>query len=431
VISPARQTCFNLLSRIESGRLFSDDALNSERMKRMDLRDRHLTTEIVYGSLRWQALLDYMLSKVSTRPWCEVEPSAKILLRMSLYQMWRMDRIPDHALVNDAVELAKRRAKRGVDRYVNAVLRRLARHRIWMEEGCVEGAPLWIQVSLPEWLWTRWAARYGQNMAKEYALSLNAHPQVAWRLPPGNGPDKLPFQAEPSPLVPGAYIQTQNEKWVRDPAAIFQPQDEASQLIPHLIGNVHGCKVWDACAAPGGKSAILCGKCGSSGRVTASDLRGERSAFLSDLLKRQNPGNTDVLVADASAPPPFRRCFDAVIADVPCSGLGTLRRNPEIKWRFSPSDFASLHQTQSRILASVSEAVRIGGRLLYSTCSTEPEENEHVVEIFLNAHPGFRLEPPDSPTGIGAWICHDMAVRTFPSTHIWDGFFAALMVRKS
>jgi len=138
-----------------------------------------------------------------------------------------------------------------------------------------------------------------------------------------------------------------------------------------------------------------------------------------------------MLVADAGKPSPFRSCFDAVLADVPCSGLGTLRRNPEIKWHFQPKEFASLQSAQQNILIFVSEAVRVGGRLLYSTCSTEPEENEQVVNTFLNTHPGFCLERPTQPQGIEAWTNEDSMVRTYPSKNLWDGFFAALMTRRS
>lgn len=137
-----------------------------------------------------------------------------------------------------------------------------------------------------------------------------------------------------------------------------------------------------------------------------------------------------MVVLDAAQPSPFRSDFDGVLADVPCSGLGTLRRNPEIKWRFRPDEFQALQKRQIRILESVAENVRIGGRLLYSTCSTEPEENEQVVESFLRSHPEFSPEAPSSPPGIDDWIGRDLYVRTFPSSRLWDGFFAALMVRK-
>jgi 16S rRNA (cytosine967-C5)-methyltransferase len=436
MISPARKLCYRLLCRIEAHRLFSDDALNSEDMKQLEPRDRHLTTEIVYGTLRWQALLDYMLAKLSSRPWQEVDPGAKILLRMSLYQMWQMDRIPDHALVYDAVELAKRELGKGIDRYLNGILRRMTRIRPWKEEAeFLKNAPGWIQSSLPQWLWERWVVRYGESKAREFAGSLNRRPQSAVRFFEESGQTKLPtFEAVPSDIVPNAYIRIASDRGneeVQTEVLPYQFQDEASQLIPYLLGPTgEGLKFWDACAAPGGKSIILSRICGKSGRVIASDRREERLKRLVVLLKSSGMHNADVVVADAAFSSPFRNSFDAVLADVPCSGLGTLRRNPEIKWRFTPEDFASLQRVQRQILDSVSKAVRVGGRLLYSTCSTEPEENERVVMSFLETHPDFGLERPVYPPGIENWTCQDDMVRTFPSARLWDGFFAALLVRR-
>lgn len=436
MISPARELTYKLLTRIESQHLFSDDALNSEDMGWLDARDRRLTTEIVYGTLRWQALLDYLLAKSSSRAWQEVAPGARILLRMSLYQMWHMDRIPDHALVNDAVELAKRELGKGIDRYLNGILRHLTRSRPWKEDAFLSEAPPSVQVSLPLWLWDRWVERYGANCAKAFASSLNVPPQAAVRFIEGPWRcDQLPFEAVPSDLVPDAYVRGTSlgghEDGEQDESAFFQFQDEASQLIPHLLGSAgSGWRIWDACAAPGGKSAILSRICGKTGHLVASDLRGERVSRLVKTLKRSGALKADVVIADASRPSPFRDCFDAVLADVPCSGLGTLRRNPEIKWRFQPEKLAFLQQIQQQILHSVSESVRVGGSLLYSTCSTEPEENEQVIESFLNTHSGFDLKRPVRPHGIENWTGQDQMVRTFPSARQWDGFFAALLVRR-
>jgi 16S rRNA (cytosine967-C5)-methyltransferase len=350
---------------------------------------------------------------------------------MSLYQMWQMDRIPDHALVNDAVELAKHELGKGIDRYLNGVLRGLTRSRPWKGEAFLRGAPLWVQVSLPKWLWDRWVERYGTDSARDFALSLNRPPQAAFR---GAG-EAAESGAVPSDLVPDAFIRTKavgGRGADEDEASLFPFQDEASQLIPHLLGSsASGWRIWDACAAPGGKCAILCKICGESGRVIASDLSRERLSRLIKFFEGRAGLKPDVILADASQPAPFRVFFDAILADAPCSGLGTLRRNPEIKWHFQPGQFASLQRAQNRILASASEAVRVGGRLLYCTCSTEPEENEQVVESFLRSHPRFSLEQPVFPPGIQAWTCRDQMVRTFPGTRLWDGFFAALLVRRS
>jgi 16S rRNA (cytosine967-C5)-methyltransferase len=426
MISPARTLSFKLLKQIESHRLFSDDALHSEAMEPLDVRERRLTTEIVYGTLRWQGTLDYVLANLSSRPWKDVSPGARILLRISLYQMWKMDRMPDYALVHDAVELAKRELGKGIDGYINGILRRLTRTRPWNDGGFLQNAPGWVKQSLPEWLWGRWTQRFGEKPAEDFALSLNQPPQSAGRMDFSSETEPIPSKAVSSDLVPGALIRTGDE----EDSTLFQAQDEASQLIPHLLGpNLQGWRIWDACAAPGGKTAILSKLCGKSGHVTASDLRLDRILRLFRLCKRSDARTVDILVADACRPSPFRSLFDAVFADAPCSGLGTLRRNPEIKWHFRPEEFAALQKKQKQLLHCASESVRAGGRLLYSTCSTEPEENELVVQSFLSAHKDFILERPVNPPGIDEWIGPDNMVRTFPSTRLWDGFFAALMVR--
>jgi 16S rRNA (cytosine967-C5)-methyltransferase len=435
MISPARKLSYRILQQIEFQNVFSDDALNSAGMREIEVRDRHLTTQIVYGTLRWQLLLDYILAKSSARPWQNVTPEAKILLRMSLYQMWGMDRIPSHALVNDAVELAKKELGRGIDRYLNGMLRNLARTSPWGKEEFLEQIPPWVQASLPQWLWERWVGRYGEEVAKEYALSLNVPPQTALRRSNASGSDALPLDHFASDIVPDSYISPKgvrpSEDAGGDQPADLHFQDEASQLIPHLLGPAEtGFRIWDACAAPGGKSAILGHICGKAGRLIASDLRADRIQRLVGTLRSSGLLNADVIIADASGSAPFRGEFDAVMADVPCSGLGTLRRNPEIKWRCHPERLTSFREIQKQILRSVAQSVRLGGRLLYSTCSTEPEENEEVIEDFLNTHPDFHLHRPDYPPGIERWTGSDSAVRTFPAARLWDGFFAALLLRR-
>ena len=436
MISPARRLCYHILQQIETRGLFSDDAVNSVEMEQLGLRDRHLTTEIVYGTLRWQGWLDYVLAHASSRSWQDVAPGARILLRMSLYQMWGMDRIPHHALVNDAVDLAKRELGKGIDRFLNGVLRNLARTTPWKDDEFLGSAPPWVQVALPQWLWKRWTARYGEREAKEYARALNSPPRAAVRFRTKAGQIRnLPFEIVPSEWVPDAYVQAgPRHKLPADENASgrYWLQDEASQLVPHLLGpSISGKRVWDACAAPGGKAAILCTLCGDAGRVVASDVSPKRITRLRASLEDACHPKLDILMADASQSAPFRYKFDAILADVPCSGLGTLRRNPEIKWNFNPDRLISLSQIQKKILNSVSQAVRAGGRLLYSTCSTEPEENEEVVRDFLKLHPDFRLERPIYPPNVHVWTGKDQMVRTFPGTRPWDGFFAALLIRRT
>ena len=428
MISPARNLAFSLIERIEARRLNSDDAVNDPEMERLDVRDRRLAAEIIYGVLRLRAALDWMLAERSSRAWKEIAPKAKVILRMSLYQLWMLDRVPDHALVNDAVELAKRELGVGVSRYVNGILRGFTRQRMWDEKGRLNNAPEHAQVSLPTWLWTRWKKRFGHAAAKEYALSLLSPPLAAFRVGAGfRSADTGTLKK--SDIVPGAFFVLDGDNGDRRPPGAYF-QDEASQLIPWLAGTLKpGSRVWDACAAPGGKSAVFASMDCEGMFLVSSDGSPSRAERLRRVL-RESAAAPPVLAADARVTPPFRSAFDLVCADVPCSGLGTLRRNPEIKWRVRPEDFKGLCETQRRILASVSTAVRPGGQLLYSTCSTEPEENEHIIESFLETHTDFRLQAPESPVGIERWTGSDMMVRTFPSKRLWDGFFAALLVRK-
>jgi len=431
VIAEARRTAFEFLCKIKLGGVFSDDALNSRQMAQLEERDRRLSAEIVYGTLRWQALLDYELAQLCSRPYEDVEARAKILLRMSAYQLKFMDRVPDHAVVFDAVELAKRLLKRRNDAFVNGVLRRLIREGARQKPDIRKTVPPWIQVSLPEWLWKRWSLRYGAETAWKYALSLNQPSKSAlWLSLPLDPSDTLFKNIVASDIVPGAF------RWSGERTGQFKQsragihlQDEASILIPMLFGDVLGSLVWDVCAAPGGKTSILCRRTGEGGLVVASDRNWNRLKRLVQTLKDNGCTNYRAVSLDASQAPPWSVAFDAVMVDVPCSGLGTLRRNPEIKWRFSPENLPGFQRTQLRILECAAGAVKVGGKLLYSTCSTEPEENEEVVKAFMKSHPNFKMVAPIFPPGIESWLGTDSLMRTYPGTHAWDGFFAALMIR--
>jgi 16S rRNA (cytosine967-C5)-methyltransferase len=426
VISPARRAAYHVLCRVELAGAFSDQMLNSRALAGVEDRDRNLATEICYGTLRWQLSLDAVLSEASARPWDNVEARVRILLRMSLYQLWRTQRVPDHAVVNDAVEIAKIQLDRAKAGFVNGLLRNLCRSRPWDAGDLAKDYPPWVRASIPKWLWDRWSVRYGDDLAFRYAVSLNQSPQAAvWAKHPQNSTASEGENGVPSKLVPGAYLV---DKTTRNEG--YWPQDEASQLVPHLLAAKSGWRVWDACAAPGGKAAILGDLCRGMGLVVASDVSRARVTRMNRAFDGLASTRPAVLIANAEKGIPFRDGqFDAVLADVPCSGLGTLRRNPEIKWRFQPGRFPGLQRRQSAILDSVCASVRPGGVLLYSTCSTEPEENEEVVKSFLDRHTAFRLISPESPPGVEQWLDSEHFLRTFPSERGWDGFFAAIMRR--
>lgn len=428
MISPARKIAYQVLCRVVLGGAFSDEMLSSGSLSALSERDRNLATEICYGTLRWQLSLDDILARSSSRTWESVDPLLRVILSMSLYQMQYTNRIPDHALVNDAVEIAKAELDRGKASFANGLLRSLARDRLWEKTGFEEARAPWIRASLPKWLWDRWSARYGSDIAFRFAVSLNRPPQVAVRLKTAGEVISRPALAGiPSEVVPGAWLVEKAPKssdvWI---------QDEASQLIPHLLAPLSGSRVCDACAAPGGKSSILGSLCGKTGLLVSSDLRWKRASRMRASLEGFSSKPAAVVTANAACGLPFGDAtFDAILADVPCSGLGTLRRNPEIKWRFRPENLDVLHKKQLSILTSVAGVLRVGGTLLYSTCSTEPEENEQVVETFLESRRDFRILRPKSPAGIERWLDAKGTLRTFPDERLWDGFFGALMLRVS
>ncbi len=426
MIAPARRLAFRILQRIDAKDVFADDEMAVPEITALDPRDRNLITEIVYGTLRRQITLDFPLTETSTIPWEKVEAAVKVILRMSLYQMWYMDRIPDHAILNDAVELAKRSTRGGAAGFVNGVLRQLSRARPWLSEDFNRSLPRWAQVSLPQWLWERWSGRFGPEAAAAYAQSLCETPCCAfWRSQQPSAGSQVPGESRPSAIVPNAWL---SETSVVD-AGIWV-QDEASQLVAYLIGPCRGWRVWDACACPGGKSALVSRNLDKTGLIVSSDIRFRRARRMARRLT-EFVGCPLMVVADAARPSPFRIEFDAVLVDAPCSGLGTLRKNPEIKWRFKPDRLAYFHSRQVEILKQAADSVRPGGYLLYSTCSTEPEENEDVVESLLASRRDLSLQMPLHPPGIAPLLDPRGMVRTFPGTHLWDGLFAALMRRIS
>jgi 16S rRNA (cytosine967-C5)-methyltransferase len=423
MIAPARIAALNSLIRIEMRAEHSDDVLHSANAADLDSRDQNLHMEIVYGTLRWRAWLDAILCETISRSWESVQPKARVLLEFSLYQMARMDRVPDRAVIHDAVELAKTHLRPGGAGFVNGVLRTLGRQRPWTKPDFHKDLPVWTQASLPKWLWQRWENRFGMERAFEYALSLNQPLHAAFRIS-AEGDAPHPAGARLSDLVPGAWISTQS--MTREERETLHLQDEASQLVPHLPGDICGQILWDVCASPGGKNAIFIERTGSNGKVISSDLSENRARALRDLWG----GHPEVVVADARQGAPFRFFFDGVAVDVPCSGLGTLRRNPEIKWRMQAEKLKEYGDRQKRMLQSAAQVVRPEGWLLYSTCSTEPEENEDVVRDFLAANPEFYLARPEYPAGIEAWLDEEGFFRSYPGPRLWDGFFAALLLRE-
>ncbi len=385
------------------------EAVERARKPLTDERDRALLLEIVSGTLRMRAAIDHQLSLRLTRPLARLDALVRDILRMSGFQLMYLTRTPSSAVINDAVDLTRRGGKSSATGLVNAVLRALNRDRqklTWPDRPAdvsdlgAMARYFSIVHSHPEWLVGRWLTRYGVDDTERWLAFDNQSPALCL-LPNRTLASREALEAE----LTADGVET--ERTTRAPHGLrviagqalstraFREgrclvQDEASQLIGELVGAQRGERVLDLCASPGGKTVAIAGDLGSTGLVVASDVRRHRLRVLSDTLGRCRVARARVVHVPASGALPFLAAsFDRVLVDAPCSGLGTVRRDPDIRWRASESDLPALAATQLTLLERTAALVRPGGSLVYSTCSSEPEENQQVVAAFLAAHPDF------------------------------------------
>lgn len=428
----ARAIALRVLAGVEGGGR-SDRLLDRElRRTGSEDRDRRLATEIVYGVLRNQAALDRALGGFADRPLGRLDDRVLVGLRIGAYQAAFLDSIPPHAAVGATVEAVKASGSRGHG-LVNGVL------RAWLRQGGVvpeprDDAERW---QVPQWLAERWVARYGRDRAGLWLAATRTLPVGA--LAVHGSPDRADeiaaslsaagVSVERSPWHPRALRVLEGNVPVTDAFARGQvtPRSEASQLVTALLGSGPGAAL-DACAGRGGKSIQLLEE-GAGSAVVALDTHRGRLRDARAAARRIRIAGLHVAVADAAAPLPLRHRFERILVDAPCSGLGTIRRHPEIRWRVRPRRLAELAQTQRRILASALDRLAAGGRLLYVTCSTEPEENEQVVAAVLAQVPGARALPLAASGPAAALVGDDGFLRTYPSEPDLDGFFAALLTR--
>jgi len=431
-----------VLERVEADASFADSALESElTSRRLETRDAALATELAYGTLRWQRYLDWILAPHSRRRLESLDPRVRVLLRMTAYQIAFLERVPAFAAVNDAVTLAPRAP--GVGAFVNAVLRSFARRGAREREPAPPRDPreaLAARCSFPTWIVERWVARYGRDDAESLMRALNERPPLTLRanrlritrdalgrrLADEDGLAWRPTRLAPEGLVVGPGGAP--GEWRAFADGGFAVQDEASMLIARLLAPEPGSTVADVCAAPGTKTTHLAELMDNRGRILAFDREPARLARVGEAAARLGISIIDTRDGPVEAlAPEFRDACDGVLVDAPCSNLGVLRRNPEVKWRRQPSDLALASRRQSEILGAAATMVRPGGRLVYATCSLEPEENDAVAQAFLAAKPDFRVDPPDDfplPLDAGGWL------RCLPHRDGTDGF-SAVRFRRS
>ena len=373
-VAPARIAAFAALLAVDRGAWASEALLS--KISQLDSRDAGLASDIVFGTLRRQGELDAIVQACSKRPVSKLDPAVLIALRMALYQIRFLDRVPSHAAVNDSVELARRAGKSSAAAFVNAVLRRALRESIEIPESA----------STPAWLLDRWTRQFGPEIAAAIAHASLLPPEryirVGSAVPP---PDAIPTE------IPGSYLLESG-----DPGP-YRFQDIGSQSVVPLLDLQSGQSFLDLCAAPGNKTA----------QALETPLDGIACDLHLSRARLLKPLGIPVLTVDATKPLPFTKRFDRILVDAPCSGTGTLSRNPEIKWRLKPEDIPDLQARQIAILRNALQLLRPDGLLVYSTCSLEAEENELVV------------------TAADAQV--ERTMQRLPGRDSGDGFFAAVI----
>jgi 16S rRNA (cytosine967-C5)-methyltransferase len=439
-ISPARIEAFRILARVEEGGAFAA-VLLAAIGEHLSAVDRGLCHELVLGTLRWQLWLDRLIEHYSDRTSQSLDAPVRRALRLGLYQLRFLSRIPASAIVNESVNLTYRARVRSAGTFVNALLRRAARESSYDPSADILDPieKMAVQLSHPPWLIKRWMDNFGVDETIALAQSNNQTPPAAFRLSSkglteGDVLEKLRAAGatlEPSRIVAGAWRAlgaTAALRALAQTGSIYI-QDEGSQLVAHVLDPHPGERVLDVCAAPGSKTTLIAQIAGNHARVLAGDLHEGRLRPLLQAVALQQVRGVSVLTFDAAKPLPFTNAlFDRVLVDAPCTGTGTLRRNPEIRWRISPSDIKDLAARQMVILSNAAQVVRPEGRLVYSTCSVEAQENEEVVASFAGGHASFRpVEMPANPhrpsTGVAT-------TRLWPHREGSDGFFIAAFERE-
>lgn len=430
-ITPARAAAFEVLTRVGEGRGHSDELLHSGKaVAELSPEDHNLATALVMGVLRWQIALDAQLAKLLARPGQRIAEPVALALRIGAFQLLHMDRIPAHAALSESVELCRAAGHPHAAGMVNAVLRKLAAERVSQGRATLlpqrrvplhESTAAFVErLAHPRWLVERWVAAYG----REAALAICEYDQ-----------------REPAR---GALFDVPAEM------SATEPMDDGSRLVAELTaaalsptpGRVP--RIWDCCAAPGGKTLLLANRI-ERAPILATDVSAKRLAQTAARLRRHPfAERVQCLLADATAPPTtVEGEFDLILCDVPCSGTGTLARNPEIRLRLQPEDLARQSARQRAILGGALRRLAPGGRLVYSTCSLEPEENERVIEAVASdaAIHCLSIAPLISQLSDAGILARgaatqllrsavrDGALRTLPGVHSCDGFFAIVLER--
>ncbi|MDE3199447.1 MAG: methyltransferase domain-containing protein [Acidobacteriota bacterium] len=451
-LSPARKAAFDILLAVALTSDHSDTLLRSHNVDKLSDADRNLTTTLVLGTLRWQHHLDAQIKSFLAKPNAKLDEAIRITLRLGAFQLLHLDRIPAHAAIDEGVELAKRSGHVHASRMVNAVLRKLAASAESLRPKSDADFAEAAIAAHPAWLVERWTARYGAETTRMLCVHGQSQPALIARLVDPSTEAALNgsgLHLEPAPLLTAARRIPSSPPAFDFSDEMIRIQDEGSQLIGEIAASLpatsaKGAKsIGDTCAAPGGKTLILAER-NPSAHITACEQSPQRLAALKKRLAHLGT-RVECIHADATDLK-FENEFDVVLADVPCSGTGTLGRNPEIRHRLALADLTRHATRQKAILTAAIRAAKSGGHIVYSTCSLEPEENEQVVEAVLVQTPNASIahisphldamRASDTLTQSGAdqlrqAITPEGYLRLLPGALPTDGFFVALLIKLS
>jgi 16S rRNA (cytosine967-C5)-methyltransferase len=449
-VSAARKAAFEILLAVERGQGHADDLLREPAVDALAQPDRNLATMLVLGALRWQIQLDQQFKQFLAKPNAKLDVEVLVALRLGAFQLLHLDRVPAHAAIGESVELAKQAGHRFASGMVNAVLRKLIR-----ESGrSHESTDVDCEQAHPAWLVERWKKAYGDEVAHAICRHGQQQPELALRLVESGAAERELIEAgirlAPGRLLTAARTVVAGDVTVTEAfrEGRVRIQDEGSQLIAEIAASASGpvqkvIKILDACAAPGGKTMILAER-NPDARVIACEASPQRLAALRERVGAFGD-RIECRLADAGELTESN-AYDLALVDAPCSGTGTLDRNPEIRHRLKLEDLTRHAERQKAILRAAARAVNPGGRIVYSTCSLEPEENEEVVEAILAEHKGLRriliserieaLRDAGFVTAEGAARLRDCAnangaLRLIPGALGTDGFFVAVLEKTS
>jgi 16S rRNA (cytosine967-C5)-methyltransferase len=442
-----RAICLDILNRVEADshldRLLTD---SFKQYPNLTPLDRAFLTELAYGVFRWRGRLDWVIQLFSKIPFEKIELEILNILRLGLYQILFLSRTPSSAAVNESVELAKRIRGKGGAGFVNALLRSVIRREKEMTYPVIDENPVFhigIVLSYPLWLVRRWVEDMGvEETIKVCAFNNQISPLILRTNTLKTNRENLIERLEMKGLKPSPCSYSEEGILLNDPPAVSELpflsagfyiiQDEASQLVTSILDPKPGERILDACAAPGGKSTHMAQRMKDEGEIDALDLNKRKLNQIEEVCQRLGVRIVKTIKGDAtqSLPVPEGARFDRILADVPCSGFGTLRKNPDLKWRRGEEDIQRLSELQSSILRNLSSYVKEGGVLVFSTCTIFHEENEGVVEKFLEGHPEFQLDRMEKvlPGKFQSFIQNGY-FNTFPPRNEMDGFFAARMIK--